>query len=292
MSVLKVRVFPVVGYAIDEEEWFMAQTEIKNERLKPEPGELPFIAPCRRLEFTAPLSWFRLGWQDFWRAPGTSLWYGGFLVLISYVVTYLSWKLGGYILVLSLMSGFVFLAPALAIGLYSISCQIQEGREPHIGYCLREGRRHLGNEMVYSMILLVIFLLWERVASVVHVFFPLDADPRLSDVAILFGVGSAIWAIFAALAFAASAFSLPMMQDRQVDAVTAVLTSFNAVLRNKGPMALWAAIIVASFAVSFATAFLGLAIVMPVIGYGAWHGYRQTIEADAWPENVRATALE
>lgn len=270
----------------------MACTEINDERLKPEPGGLPLVAPCRRLEFKAPLNWLRLGWQDFWRAPGTGLCYGGFLVLISYVVTYLSWKLGGYILVLSLMSGFVFLAPVLAIGLYSISYQIQEGRQPDIGHCVREGRRHLGNGMVYSMILLVIFLLWERAASMVHVFFPLGADPGLTDVAILLGLGLAVWTIFAALAFALSAFSLPMIQDRQVDAVTAVLTSVNAVLRNKGPMALWATIIVASFAVSFATAFLGLTILMPVIAYGAWHGYRQTIEADAWPENLPSAAVE
>lgn len=265
----------------------MAQSENKNEHPKSEAEELPFVAPCRRLELTAPLNWLKLGWQDFWRAPGTSLWYGGFLVLISYLVTYFSWKLGGYILVLSLMSGFVFLAPVLAIGLYSISRQLQDGRQPHIGYCLREGRCHIGNEMVYSMILLVIFLLWVRAASMVHVFFPLDADPPLTDVAIFLGVGSAVGSIFAAVAFAASAFSLPMMLDRQVDAVTAVITSVNAVLRNKGPMALWAAIIVASLAVSFATAFLGLAILMPVVGYGAWHGYRETIEADAWPENIR-----
>jgi uncharacterized membrane protein len=92
--------------------------------------------------------------------------------------------------------------------------------------------------------------------------------------------------------FSASAFSLPMMLDRKADTVTTVLTSVNAVLRNKGPMAVWAAIIVTSLAISFATAFLGLAVLMPVIGYATWHGYRDTIQADAWPENTKVPAPE
>jgi uncharacterized membrane protein len=94
-----------------------------------------------------------------------------------------------------------------------------------------------------------------------------------------------VGAVFAGLVFSASAFSLPMMLDRKVDTVTAVLTSVNAVLRNKGPMLIWAMIIVTSVALSFATAFLGLAVLMPVIGYATWHGYRDSIQAEQWPEN-------
>jgi uncharacterized membrane protein len=272
------------------EELQMSRTETNNEPGKVEPEALPFVAPCRQLALTDPFKWLELGWRDFRQTPRTSLLYGGFLVLISYLVSYLTWKLGGIFLILSLLSGFVFIAPVLAIGLYSISCQLQQGLRPRIGYCLLEGRRHLGNEMIYSMILLVIFLVWARAASMVHAFFPLESDVHLSNLIVFLGVGSAVGSIFAALVFSASAFSLPMMLDRKVDTVTAVITSVNAVLRNKGPMAVWAGIIIASLAISFATAFLGLAILMPVIGYAAWHGYRDTIQADAWPETVKLPA--
>jgi uncharacterized membrane protein len=268
----------------------MTPPHAKDQNQQADPQALPFVAPCRRLALADPVKWLKLGWRDFKRAPGTSLWYGGFLVLTSYVVTFVTWKLGGYILLLSLMSGFVFIAPALAIGLYSISCQLQHGLKPRISHCLREGQRHFGNEMVYAAILLVIFLLWARAASMVHVFFPMESEPNLSDLALFLGVGSAVGSIFAALVFSASAFSLPMMLDRRADTVTTVLTSVNAVLRNRGPMAVWALIIVASLAISFATAFLGLAILMPVIGYATWHGYRDTIQADAWPENAKVPA--
>lgn len=249
------------------------------------PDNLPFVAPCRILAANRPLHWLALGWQDFRRAPDVSLLYGGFLVLISYLVAYFTWKLGGYIFILSMMSGFVFIAPVLAIGLYSISCQLQRGLKPVIGYCLREGRRNLGNEMVYSVILLVIFLLWARAASMVHVFFPVEAHPHLPQLATFLVIGSAVGSIFAGLVFCASAFSLPMMLDRKVDTVTAVLTSVNAVLRNKKAMLVWVGLIVAALALSFATAFLGLAVLMPVLGYATWHGYQDTILATDWPTN-------
>lgn len=247
---------------------------------------LPFVAPCRTLPLSAPIEWLRLGWQDFRRAPRVSLIYGGFLVLLCYVMAFFTWRLGGYVLILSLLSGFVFIAPVLAIGLYSISCQLQRGLKPQIGYCLREGRRHLGNELVYSAILLVIFLVWARAASMVHVFFPVEAHPHLADLALFLTVGTLVGALFATLVFTASAFSLPMMLDRRVDTVTAVLTSVHAVLRNKATLFLWALFIVLALVVGFMTAFLGFAVLMPVIGYATWHGYRATIQAEDWPEHV------
>jgi uncharacterized membrane protein len=159
--------------------------------------------------------------------------------------------------------------------------------DPQIGYCLRQGRRHINNELIYSFILLVIFLLWARAASMIHVFFPMEADPSLADLGTFLAIGTTVGTLFATLVFSASAFSLPMMLDRKVDTVTAVITSVNAVLRNKGAMFVWAMIIVVAVGISFATAFLGLAILMPVLGYTTWHAYQATIKPDAWPEQSK-----
>jgi uncharacterized membrane protein len=256
-------------------------------QIESEQDALPFVAPCRQLGITDPFHWLKLGWQDFKSAQRISLTYGFVLVVLSYLVAIFTWELGGYVLILSLMSGFIFIAPVLALGLYSISCQLQAGLDPQIGYCLRQGRRHINNELIYSFILLVIFLLWARAASMIHVFFPMEADPSLADLATFLGVGTTVGTLFAALVFSASAFSLPMMLDRKVDTVTAVITSVNAVLRNKGAMFVWAMIIVVAVGISFATAFLGLAILMPVLGYTTWHAYQATIKPDAWPEQSK-----
>lgn len=250
-----------------------------------DPNALPFAAPCRPLTTAAPLRWLRLGWQDFRRAPAQSLCYGVAIVLISYFITALALFFGGYAVVLGLLSGFIFLGPLLALGLYDISRTLERGQTPTLLHGLREGWRHLGDELIFALIIGVVFLVWARAASMVHVFFPIESDPRWSDLALFFGIGSAIGSIFATIIFAVSAFSLPMIIDRQTDMVTAAITSINAVLRNKTAMVVWAALIVACVGVGFVTAYLGLAVLLPVIGHATWHAYQETIDAGAWPLN-------
>jgi len=246
-------------------------------------SSMPFVAPCNTLDIDAPFRWLRKGWQDIRTAPRQSLLYGAVMMILSYTVAFLAYKMGSFIIMVALLSGFMFLGPVLAIGLYSISCQIENGREPVLGYCLREGKRHLGNEMVFAFILLVVFLLWMRATSTVHIFFPAEANPDWSDLAVFLGVGTLIGAIFSAVIFCASAFSLPMFMDRKVDVVTAVVTSVNAVLRNKAVLLLWGFLIVSILLLGFLTG--ALLVLLPLIGHATWHAYQETIIADAWPKH-------
>lgn len=249
---------------------------------------LPFVAPCRRLPASAPLGWIRRGWDDVRRAPRQSLSYGIVIALLSWIVTGIGLKLGSYWVVLILLSGFVFVAPVLALGLYSISRQLESGVEPSLTRCFGEQKRGLGTAMVFALALLVVFLVWARAGSMLHVFFPVEARPDWRQLATFLAIGSAVGSIFALLTFAFSAFSLPMICDRDTDAVTAVVTSVNAVLRNKPAMAVWVLLIVALTAVGFATALLGLAVTIPLLGHATWHGYRETVDASAWPANNAA----
>ena len=86
------------------------------------------------------------------------------------------------------------------------------------------------------------------------------------------------------MAFASAFFSLPMIADRDVDMVTACVSSINAVLRNKRVSVFWGLIIVSLTLLSFATAGLGLIITMPWLAYAAWHSYRETLDATDSPE--------
>jgi uncharacterized membrane protein len=247
------------------------------------PELLPFVAPCRRIEVSAPLRWLRLGWADFAAAPAQSLAFGGGITAVSAGVSAIALKFGTGWLLLVLLSGFVFVAPVLAMGLYVISAALERGLRPTLGACLAAARRDLGDALVYSLILMVICLVWVRAGSAVEIFFPEQAVPSQLALATFLAIGSAVGSVFALVAFAASAFSLPMLVDRRADAITAVVTSVNAVLRNKRAMLVWVLLIVLSVAIGFATALLGLAITMPVIGHATWHAYRETIDASAWP---------
>lgn len=263
----------------------MTTTTDESKSTRTNPNELPFVAPCKLLDNGAPLRWLRLGWQDFKRAPRQSLTYGLVMVILSYIVTLLALEFGNLFSLLSLLSGFILLGPVIAIGLYSISCQLQEGKVPVLGYCLREGRRHFGNIIVFGFILLVVFLIWARSASMLHVFYPVEVGASYKSFLMFLGIGTCVGAIFAGIIFTASAFSLPMIMDRRIDMVTAVVTSINAVLRNKKPMLLWASLIGLSVLLSFATAYLGFLVLLPVIGHATWHAYQETIDAQQWPRH-------
>jgi uncharacterized membrane protein len=246
---------------------------------------MPFVAPCRTLDIGAPMRWLRLGWQDMKRAPRLSLTYGGALTALTLLIAALTWRYGTIALYIGMATGFVFVGPVLAVGLYSISRQLGRGQVPVMGYCLRQGRQHLKELLVLGMVLLVVLLVWARAAATLHVFFPSEGHPTLEQLLPFLAIGSGVGALFSAIVFSASAFSLPMIMDRRTDAVTAAVTSVNAVLRNKKPAFLWGCIIVLSVLLGFATACLGFVVLLPLIGHATWHAYREAIDASGWPEN-------
>jgi uncharacterized membrane protein len=245
--------------------------------------ELPFLAPCRALPAVAPFTWLQQGWRDMTRAPLQSLFYGILLTLLSMFIAVMTWQLGLIALYLGLASGFVFIGPFLAVGLYSISYQLEIGRRPTLSYSLSEGRAHLRDTLVLGICLLVVLLVWARAATIMSVFRPESAFPNWRELIPFFGIGSAVGAVFAAIVFAATAFSLPMLLDRRTDAITGIVTSINATLRNKAAMAVWGAIVVLAVLAGFATMLLGFIVLLPLIGHSTWHAYRATIDASMWP---------
>ncbi|MEM9303677.1 MAG: DUF2189 domain-containing protein [Pseudomonadota bacterium] len=247
--------------------------------------ERPFVASCRTLEASAPLGWVKAGWSDYRQSVRVSLVYGAAIALISIAVTALAWFVGRYVLVLAMLSGFIFIAPLLATGLYSVARQVGRGERPSVARSFGRMRHALGNAMIYALVLMVIFLVWARAASMVHIFFPANEDAGIWGLLRFLSIGSAVGSIFALVTFSSAAFSLPMIVDRDVDMITACVTSVNAVLRNKPAMAVWISLIVGLTAIGFLTAGVGLAVVIPVLGYATYHGYEATIEADEWSVN-------
>ena len=260
-------------------------TDVDQEKVKRD--ELPFVAPCKKLSPWAPFRWLKLGISDLMQAPQPSLAYGLVIALMIGIVSLLAWFRGSQWIMFAMLGGFVFLAPLTCIGLYAISAQLERGQEPSMARSLRAAlKRHFGNEMIFALALLVVFLVWARAAVMVTVFFPTDGEATLGELLTYLSFGSLIGAVFAAITFSASAFSLPMIMHRDVDSITAIVTSINAVLRNKRAMIVWLTIVVVSLLIGVLTAFVGLIAIVPVIGYAAWHGYLETIDADQFPRHA------
>ncbi len=244
------------------------------------------FAPIRRVAPVAPFSWLALGWRDLVRAPAASLAYGAAFALMGWLIHFTFRH--AYEYVYGLAAGFLLVGPALAAGLYDISRRLERGEAVSLAPTLTAWRANPGAFGVFAVILLVLLLLWSRASLVIFALFFASGLPSLKD---LLGqvLSAAHWdfvlawfaagSVFAALAFAAGAVSVPMMLERRTDAVVAVLNSVRALAANPLPMAVWAALIVLLVGAGFATLLVGLVVTGPLVGHATWHAYRALVGA-------------
>lgn len=238
----------------------------------------PLFVPSRELEWSAPFKWLALGWQDYKATWKLSALYGSFFALAGLAITSVLWFVGTKVTIFSFGFLFILLGPLFAFGLYDVSKELQNGNKPCLKHSLFQMRKNAGCQWVYACVLIVIGLVWLRAASIIHVFYPTSATPTLEEMASFLMVGTLTGGFFSGLVFGTGAFSLPMMMDRESDSVTAVLTSLRAVLDNPGVSMLWALMILSLVLVGFATAFVGLVFVLPLIGYATFHAYQDTVQ--------------
>jgi uncharacterized membrane protein len=250
------------------------------------PTDEPFRFPvARAVSADAPWSWIRRGWDDLRAAPGPSLFYGAAFSLMGWLLR-LSLGHGEY--VLALTTGFLLAAPFLAIGLYDISRRRELGEPPRLAPTLTAWRANAPAIGFYSVILALLLAVWIRVSVVVVALFFTGGMPDFGHlpaqllthpegivfVTAYFAAGAG----FALLVFATSVVSIPMLLDREkMDALTAMIVSFNAVRLNFLPMLAWGAIIVVLSGLGIALFYVGLVVAMPLVGHASWHAYRDAV---------------
>jgi len=237
-----------------------------------------------------PWDWLAAGWRDLWRAPRVSLAYGLAVALASIALALALWLTGYVWLLLPLTGGFFLVAPLIAVGLYEVSRRLARGEDPTLADALAAVRRNPAQIANIGVVLLVIHLVWIRLAMLLFALFFEGRNPHwgtivqtlfFSEASVPFlVVGGALGFVLAALTFAVSAISIPMLLDRDVNAFVAIATSVVAVQRNWKPMALWAALIVVFIGVGLVPIFCGLVVVLPLIGHASWHAYRDLVEPD------------
>lgn len=248
----------------------------------PDRPESPY---ARRLPAKAAQGWLRDGWRDLKSAPGPSLAYGLFLVLLSYAVLWMLAASQLLYLALPAISGFLIVGPFLAVGLYENSRRQAQGEETSLGNML-SFRPASGGQLAYAGLLLgLLVLFWLRSADLLYaLFFGLTPFPGAEDALAdafttlrgwgLILTGTLVGGLFAAFAFAISVFSVPMLVSRKTDALTAMGLSFVMTWQNLRPMLVWGAIVTGGLAISALTGLLALIVVFPLLGYGTWHAYR------------------
>ena len=263
----------------------------------------PLLPPILPIEPDQPLRWLVLGFRDLTRNPGLSVAHGLAMAVSGLLLTWLAhdrfWLLAG------LVSAFMVLAPVLATSLYAMSRAIERGETVDVALLANTWTRwnmtlQAQPDSYWALIRFGLLLglaalgwvltssafIWTMSPVAIHT--PMDFLRHIvaSREHHLFEMWLALGGLMAAPLFASSVVSMPMLLDRRVSVLQAVLTSWKVVITYPITMALWAFFLMALTMLGLLSLYLGLVLVVPVLGHASWHAYRELVDVRGLPSRL------
>ncbi|MDO8287177.1 MAG: DUF2189 domain-containing protein [Rhodoferax sp.] len=262
------------------------------------PVPLPTV---RTISPMRPLVWLVYAWRDMARVGWVSFAHGLALAVFGAAIVAIAhqrfWLLAGA------LSGFMVIAPVLATSLYALSRALERGEKADVGVVLKTWlnwqNSHVnkwGNDywamVQFGALLALAATGWVLTSAALitllapaPILGPLDFVHHvvLARDGWLFELWLAMGGVMAAPLFASSVVSMPLLLDRRVTLMQAVLTSWQTVLANPVPMGLWAALIMVFTLLGLGSLLLGLIAVIPMLGHASWHAYRDLVDASSLP---------
>ena len=240
----------------------------------------------------------RKGLDDFISMPTHAVFVVLIYPIIGLVVARLALGYSVLPLIYPIASGFALVGPVAALGLYELSRQREEGREPSVMEAFDiVHSSSIGAICAIAFLFVVIFGVWLAVANGIYIMAfgygsPASLNQFVHDLVTtsagwyIIVVGNFVGLCFAAVALSVGVISFPMLVDRDVGAAVALCTSLRAVAHNPVTFGIWGLIVAALLVIGSIPCFLGLAIVLPVLGHATWHLYRRTIDAGGAPRPI------
>ena len=268
----------------------------------PEPSPEPYIPPPSEapqkeiinLRFGDPFRWLMLGWRDLMAAKGIALFYGVCFWAMAVVLGAVFRSKPEY--AMSIASGCLLVGPFLAMGLYEVSLRREKGIPNELSASLTCWDSHVRSMGMLVLVLIVLELLWGRASLVVFaVFFNTGMPSTTGVIQAVFNpenweflaVYLLVGGVFAGLVYATAVVSIPMILDRDTDAISAGITSLQVVFSNLPVMLLWGALLTSLVVMALVPWGLGLLVIGPWLGHASWHAYRGSVR---WlDENVKVT---
>jgi uncharacterized membrane protein len=266
----------------------MSEIETAGESVPSTEAPVRYRAIVRDLAPGDTYLWIRRGFFDLMAAPFISYFFGVAFCAMAWVLALLFNHYPEY--TMSGISGCLLVGPFMAMGLYEVSRRKAENLPQDLGLALTCWEKHIGSMGLLLLVLMVLELLWGRASLVVFaVFFNTGMPTTTAVLDAVFNPQNwefvtaylCVGGVFATLVFAFMAVSIPMILDRDLDAITAALTSAKLVFSNPGVMLLWGAIIVSMMVMAFLPYGIGIIAVGPWLGHATWHAYKHSI---SWEE--------
>ncbi len=228
------------------------------------------------------------GWQDFRAAPVFGLFFGGVYVAGGLLLWWALAVAGEVWWTIPITLGFPLIGPFIAVGLYEVSRRLEQGESLDwsgvLGVIFRQKDRQIPS---VAAVIVVFFLFWNFLGHMIFALFLGNATMtnisssfeiyRSASGLTMLAFGSAVGAVFALILFATQVVSLPLLLDREVDFVTAMITSVRTVQASPATMLGWGLLIAAALFAAMVPAFLGLFFVLPILGHASWHLYRRLL---------------
>ena len=263
----------------------------------PPPSEAP-LKEIVALQLSDPFRWLQRGASDLMAEKGIALFYGLCFWAMAVVLGLVFRSKPEY--AMSIASGCLLIGPFLAMGLYEVSRRRELNIKSELGASLTCWDEHVKSMGMLVLVLIVLELLWGRASLVVFaVFFNTGMPSTTGVIRAIFNpenwefllVYLAVGGAFAGLVFSVSVVSIPMILDRDTDAISAAITSLQVVFGNLGVMVLWGLLLTALVVLALLPWGAGLIVVGPLLGHASWHAYRGSVRwLDDAPAKVPTTA--
>jgi uncharacterized membrane protein len=243
----------------------------------------------RAIPVLRPLGWLARGWRDLLRCPLPGLAHGLVVEVFGALLVALAgdrfWLLTGA------FSGFLLVAPIVATGLYAVSRDLEQGGQPTLMTALRAWKPDNERLILFGLLLALAGTGWVLTSAGLVFGFagaPVNTPMDFLRVVVLapdgwlFEVWLMLGALLAAPMFASTVIAVPLLLDRPVSVLSAVLTSWRVVMTHPAPLALWAALLGLLTVLGLLTA-LGLIVIAPWLAHASWHAYRDLVDTRRLP---------
>jgi len=242
------------------------------------------VLKAKKIGFSEPFTWLKLGWKTLSSLKAPALLFGLVFAIAGATISYLA--LNNAQMTFAFWSGFLLVAPMLAMAAYHMAQRHDQGKSVSILSFGTLLRNNLGNSLLLVAFLVIVMMAWIRISTLVTAVYADGSSSGINLGASLFDASNmgllvtlgVVTTIVSLFIFSLLAWSMPILSKGKENFVIAIISSIKAVMNQPGPMLVWGLLVAGLTLLSMATFFLAFVVVFPWLAFATWEGYKRMFE--------------